>query len=71
MNPLYTLVADALGCQPQNLTPDSELGITPGWDSMAYLRILTELEKNYHIELNEDSVQRYKKLINILELNQE
>jgi len=68
MTELHQMIAQVIGCKPEELSAESELGITPGWDSMAYLRILTELEKQYHVELNEQTVQHYRKFSHILEL---
>jgi len=68
---LKTFVSSVLNISLDVLDDDAELGITPGWDSMAYLRLLSALEREYNIELNEDTVEKYRKLSAIAALDEE
>lgn len=69
-NNVMAIVATVLACDPKDLDEHSALGITAGWDSFAYLNILMALEKEYGIELNEETVNRYKVMSEIIKLDE-
>ena len=64
----YSLVAQALDCPKENLDTHSCLGVTPSWDSFGYLQILMAMETEYGITIDEQSVDKYKKIVEILKL---
>jgi len=41
---IVVLISEVLGIEVSLLSSDSGLGVTPGWDSLAHLEILTKLE---------------------------
>ncbi len=61
-------IAKVLKISHENLTDESELGITPGWDSMAHVDIMMLLEESLGIEITEHTLQKYSRFENILEL---
>lgn len=61
-------IAKVLKISLENLTDESELGITPGWDSMAQVDIMMLLEESLGIEITEHTLQKYSRFSNILEL---
>lgn len=46
-----TFVADVLGVEPSVLTPETSYGSIPAWDSIAQLRLVTELSSRYGVEI--------------------
>jgi len=67
----FTLVADTLDCAVTDVSAESELGELPEWDSMGHLNIMMALEDQYGITLNEKSVEKYRKMENIINLYNE
>lgn len=65
-----SLVSTALNCPLNNIDENSSLGITASWDSFGYLQILLAMEEAYSIEINEDNVEKYKKMSEIIKLYQ-
>lgn len=51
------IIADVIKVEGSQLGPESALGITDGWDSLAQLEIVTRLEQESSIRLTaEDSI---------------
>ena len=63
----FELVAEALECDIKEVDEGSEVGVTQGWDSFAYLKILMAMENHYNIELNEQSVTKFRRMRAILD----
>jgi len=61
-----TLVAQALECPEDTLTPKSGLANHPNWDSLGHLNIMTSLEEHYGIEINDDTIRRFQSLSEII-----
>jgi acyl carrier protein len=61
-------IAGILKILTSELTADSRIGLTPGWDSMAHVDIMMLLEERCGIEISEDLLEHYTVLGNILEL---
>jgi acyl carrier protein len=55
-----TLVAAALGCDPESLNATSALARHPKWDSFGHLRIMLQLEASYGIEVNDANIHKYE-----------
>lgn len=53
---LVALIAEALGCEPHSVTPDSGYSRHPKWDSLGHLRVMLALEKQYGLALNETAM---------------
>lgn len=51
---LIETISSILKVPTADLTPDSALGVTPGWDSMAHVDIMMVLEERLGIEITED-----------------
>ena len=51
---LKQLVAEVLKVPPDEISADSGLQVTPGWDSMAHVSILVAIEREFGIEVNEE-----------------
>ena len=50
------------------ITENEALGTTPSWDSFAHVEILMLLEKEFEIEINENTMNWYINLNRILKL---
>jgi len=53
------LIAEALGCEPEEVSDGLGLGLHPKWDSLAHLRVMMLLEQNYGVEIDDDSIRHY------------
>ena len=51
-----TIFHELFGCDPASLTEDSSPDNVPGWDSMQHLNLVTSLEAEFHISLDEQQV---------------
>jgi acyl carrier protein len=56
------LVASALDCTPESLTPGSALARHPKWDSFGHLRIMLRLEELYGVEINDATIRQFETL---------
>lgn len=68
---LIDTISEILKVPPTDLTPDSALGVTPGWDSMAHVDIMMVLEDRLGIEISEESLESLTTLGSILHLLEE
>ena len=50
----------------KSITLDSNQDNTDGWDSMAYLGILSEIEEEFEIQISEKNVNNFNSVKNIL-----
>lgn len=55
-NQIIALVAEAISASPDELNLESAVGVTPGWDSLGHLAIITAIESKYNIQLTVDDV---------------
>ncbi|MBF0247643.1 MAG: acyl carrier protein [Alphaproteobacteria bacterium] len=62
----YELVAEALGCRPETLRPDSGLNNHPMWDSFGQLNVMMALEENYGVPVDDDSIRAHQGMAGIL-----
>ena len=53
---LLELIASALECNPQSLTPEMGLGKHYKWDSLGHVAIIVAIECKYGIEINERNI---------------
>jgi len=54
---IIEIIAEVVKISPDELIPDSALGSTRGWDSLAHLELVTRLEQESGIRLSpEDSI---------------
>ena len=66
----YELVAAALECPREALDASSGLDREPAaWDSMGHLRVMLALEEAYGIPIDDDTIQRYARMAEILGLH--
>lgn len=54
-----TLIAAALDCPAASLAPDSGLGAHPKWDSIGHLTVMLALERDYGVELSDETIRRF------------
>ena len=64
----FVIVAEALHCKPEELTADSSMYHTHGWDSFGHLAVIQALEQAFGISIDDASVERYTTMKAILEL---
>jgi len=50
------LVAQALMLTPEEVSPDTALGATPQWDSLAHMRLILSLEEYLGRQLNPEAI---------------
>ena len=67
----FIVVAKALGCNPESINENSEMYRDYGWDSLGHLHVLTALEINYSISIDNDTIEKYKRMSEILKLFEE
>lgn len=53
---LDQLIAATLKITPDEVTPDLAYGSLPAWDSLAHVSLMLELEAEYDIEIDEDTM---------------
>jgi len=68
MNEIRGMLADILRCHPDDLVPDSGLGHTAHWDSLAQLSIMLLLEDRFGIEISDETIRKYSTLSAIEDL---
>ena len=62
------VIAEILSCQVEELDDNSALGLTPQWDSLSHVSIMLFLEERFGIEINEQSLEKYRTMTAIKEL---
>ena len=50
---VYTVVAGALGCSPDSLTIESRMYQDHGWDSFGHVSVMTAIEEEYGIAIED------------------
>lgn len=53
---LDQLIADTLKIAPEEVSDDLAYGSLPGWDSLAHVSLMLQLEAEYDIEIDEDTM---------------
>ncbi len=56
MSSLYEVVAAALGVDHTLINEDSGMDVTPNWDSLKNMILLTEVERTYDVEFDLDQL---------------
>jgi acyl carrier protein len=69
--PLLDLIAGTLGVPPEQITDASDMRNTKKWDSLRHVMLMTELETNYGIELNDREMMETVSVARIRELLQQ
>lgn len=67
----YDLVAKAIDLDPKFLDENSEMGVTPNWDSLNHMSVIVEIEENYGIEIPNDDIVKYANMKTIINLYNE
>ena len=65
----FDLVAAALDCDVSTLSSDSGLNKHPRWDSLGHVAVMMELEAQYGVVLDDDSIRRFEDMNAIVELH--
>lgn len=53
---LTATIADVLGTDPATITPDMQAKDVKGWDSLAHLIIITQIEREFTVRLSADQL---------------
>ena len=53
---VQALIAQALQVPPDQVTPEAGLGSLPQWDSMGHMEIMLQLEMQFGVEINADTI---------------
>ena len=61
-------IAKILNVDEKDLGENSALGETANWDSFTHVEILLFIEQTFNIEINEQTIETYTNLSNILKL---
>jgi acyl carrier protein len=64
----YELIASLLHCRKEDLTPNSSLLNTPGWDSMVQVEIMLVLADDFGIEVTDETIATFSQVAAIQEL---
>lgn len=59
-NEIFRFIASILEINPQIISPNSKYGELENWDSLMHLRIISELEEKYGINIPIDDVPKIK-----------
>jgi acyl carrier protein len=62
---LTELIATALECDAESITPDMGLGKHYKWDSLGHVAVIVALEKQYGIEINDSNIGQLLNFIDI------
>ena len=54
---LTQLVADVMGMEPSQVSPETSRDSAEQWDSLNHLRLITALEETYSIRLSMDEIE--------------
>ena len=49
-------LAQALNVDAMEINAETQFGDLPQWDSMGHMEVLVELEKNFGVEINADTI---------------
>lgn len=66
LKPPFELVAEALGCSTESLSPESRLNAHPKWDSLGHLNIMMALEEHYGVEIDDEGIRAHQNMAGIL-----
>ena len=50
------VIATALNVDPAEITPETQFGDLPAWDSMGHMELIVTLEAEFGIEVNADTI---------------
>lgn len=53
---ILKIIAVALECDPQSITPEMGLGKHYKWDSLGHVAIIVAIENKYDIEINDSNI---------------
>ena len=67
----YDLVSKAIDLDPKYLNENSEMGVTPNWDSLNHMSVIVEIEENYGIQIPNDEILKYGNIQAIIKLYNE
>lgn len=59
------VLAEALECEVDEILDTSGLGIHPKWDSLAHMRLLLILERDYNVSITDESIEKFMTLNNL------
>ena len=64
---LNLLISDVLEVDPAAIGPDSGLGMSRNWDSLAHLRIMTAIEEEFGVQFTMQQIGELTSLSAILD----
>ena len=64
----HAQIAKLLDIEPSSLPLDATMLSHPKWDSFAHLEIMLFLQKEKGIEINEETLNRFSSLANIMDM---
>ncbi|MCW3797594.1 acyl carrier protein [Sphingomonas sp. BN140010] len=56
MDKLTEVIAQTLKIAPQDVQDDLAYGSIPGWDSLAHVSLMLQIESDYDVEIDEDTM---------------
>jgi acyl carrier protein len=65
---LLNELSNILKIPVENISGFEQLGATPSWDSFAHVEIMLLLEKEFNVELNEESMNEFSSMDRILKI---
>lgn len=65
---LLNELSNILKIPVENINGFEQLGTTPSWDSFAHVEIMLFLEKEFNVELNEESMNEFSSMDRILKI---
>jgi acyl carrier protein len=63
---LYKIIADILDIEKDILDKDKPIEDIPNWDSLAYIRILAEIEEQFKVEVPLEKALEVKTISDLL-----
>jgi len=64
LNKVYCIVGEVLNIE--NVPPDASQESIAEWDSMAYLSIVSRLEDDFDLDINQDNINNFGSIYNIV-----
>jgi acyl carrier protein len=53
---VQTLLSEALGVPPAEITPEMTFGDLPQWDSMGHMEVMMFLEEHFGVEISAETI---------------
>jgi acyl carrier protein len=67
MDKLYKIIGKHVGLKPEEITDDLSYESTEKWDSFTHLSMVSDIEKEFHVEFDVDEITGMENVAKIKE----